>query len=54
LGVTDPDEIKQHVFQAGYNLGPVVFQADYVKVKNAQYVQNQEVAAVKLKAKVNF
>ena len=53
-GVKDPDEIKQHVIQAGYNLGPVVFQADYAKVRNAQYVVNQEVNAVKLKAKVNF
>jgi hypothetical protein len=31
-----------------------VFQADYAKVRNAQYIQNQEVDAVKLKAKVNF
>lgn len=54
LGVTDPDKIKQHVFQAGYNLGPVVFQGDYVRVRDAQYINNQEVDAFKLKAKVNF
>ena len=54
LGVTDPDKIKQHVVQAGYNLGPVVFQGDYVRVRDAQYINNQEVDAVKLKAKVNF
>ena len=54
LGVTDPDKIKQHVVQAGYNLGPVVFQGDYVRVRNAQYIQSQEVDALKLKAKVNF
>jgi predicted porin len=54
LGVTDPDKIKQTVFQAGYNLGPVVFQGDYVRVRDAQYIANQEVDAIKLKAKVNF
>lgn len=53
-GVTDPDKIKQHVIQAGYNLGPVLFQADYAKVRDAQYINNQEVNLAKLKAKVNF
>jgi predicted porin len=53
-GVKDPDEIKQHVIQAGYNLGPVVFQADYARVRDAQYIANQEVNFAKLKAKVNF
>ena len=54
LGVTDPDKIKQQVIQAGYNLGPVVFQADYARVRDAQYVINQDVNFTKLKAKVNF
>ena len=53
-GVTDPDKIKQQVIQAGYNLGPVVFQADYARVRDAQYVMNQDVDFAKLKAKVNF
>jgi predicted porin len=53
-GVTDPDKIKQTVIQAGYNLGPVVFQADYARVRDAQYVVNQDVTFTKLKAKVNF
>jgi predicted porin len=54
LGVTDPDKIKQQVIQAGYNLGPVVFQADYARLRDAQYVINQDVNFTKLKAKVNF
>lgn len=53
-GVTDPDKLKQHAIQAGYNLGPVVFQADYARIRNAQYIQNQELNIGKLKAKVNF
>ena len=53
-GVTDPDKIKQQVIQAGYNLGPVVLQADYARVRDAQYVINQDVNFTKLKAKVNF
>ena len=53
-GVKQTGEVDQDLFQAAYNFGPAVVQLDYVKVDEAQYVQNREINAVKAKLKVNF
>ena len=53
-GVKQAGEVDQDLFQAAYNFGPAVVQLDYVKVDEAQYVQNREINAVKAKLKVNF
>ena len=54
VGVKQPGEVEQDLFQAAYNFGPAVAQFDYVKVDEAQYTKDREINAVKAKLKVNF